>query len=147
MTRTETAELLDLCFDTVTMETAVARCLELCRAPRASHMVITANASHLCMMRRDPELALACRAAHLSVADGMSVVWALRASGQQIPERVAGWTTWRVFWRQPGNTGCASISSEPGARWLRRWWSGAGRGTPASQSLASAMDTSTRSIT
>jgi N-acetylglucosaminyldiphosphoundecaprenol N-acetyl-beta-D-mannosaminyltransferase len=90
MKRTEMAELLGLSFDTVTMETAVARCLELCRAPRASHTVITANASHLCMMRRDPELALACRAAHLSVADGMSVVWALRASGQQIPERVAG---------------------------------------------------------
>jgi UDP-N-acetyl-D-mannosaminuronic acid transferase (WecB/TagA/CpsF family) len=53
-------------------------------------LVITANASHLCMMRRDPELALACRAAHLTVADGMSVVWALRASGQPIPERVAG---------------------------------------------------------
>jgi N-acetylglucosaminyldiphosphoundecaprenol N-acetyl-beta-D-mannosaminyltransferase len=53
-------------------------------------MVITANASHLCMMRHDPELALACRAGHLIVADGMSVVWALRASGQQAPERVAG---------------------------------------------------------
>ena len=90
MTRTERAELLGLCFDTVTMETAVARCLELCRAPRTSHMVITVNASHLCMMRRDPELALACRAAHLTVADGMSVVWALRASGQPAPERVAG---------------------------------------------------------
>src|SRR6516225_11095216 len=90
MKRTEMAELLGLSFDTVTMETAVARCIGLCRAPRASHMVITANASHLCMMRRDPELALACRAAHLTVADGMSVVWALRASGQQIPQRVAG---------------------------------------------------------
>src|SRR5262249_36938764 len=90
MKRTKMAELLGLSFDTVTMETAVARCLELCRAPRASHMVITANASQLCMMRRDPELALVCRTAHLTVADGMSVVWALRASGQQIPERVAG---------------------------------------------------------
>src|SRR3954468_19160632 len=58
----ERAELLGLPFDTVTMEAAVARCLELCRAPRASHTVITANASHLCMIRRDPELALACRA-------------------------------------------------------------------------------------
>jgi N-acetylglucosaminyldiphosphoundecaprenol N-acetyl-beta-D-mannosaminyltransferase len=90
MKRTEMAKLLGLSFDTVTLETAVTRCLELCRAPRASHLVITANASHLCMMRRDPELALACRAADLTVADGMSVVWALRASGQQIPERVAG---------------------------------------------------------
>src|SRR3954467_7969766 len=90
MRRTQRAQLLGLSFDTVTMETAVARCLELCCAPRTSHLVITANASHLCMMRRDAELALACRAAHLTVADGMSVVWALRASGHPAPERVAG---------------------------------------------------------
>jgi N-acetylglucosaminyldiphosphoundecaprenol N-acetyl-beta-D-mannosaminyltransferase len=90
MKRSERAELLGLAFDAVTMETAVARCLEFCHAPRTSHTVVTANASHLCMMRHDPELALACRAAHLTVADGMSVVWALRASGQPAPERVAG---------------------------------------------------------
>ena len=90
MNRTERAELLGLSFDMVTMETAVARCLELCRAPRASHTVLTANASLLCMVRRDQELALACRASNLIVADGMSVVWALRASGETIPERVAG---------------------------------------------------------
>jgi N-acetylglucosaminyldiphosphoundecaprenol N-acetyl-beta-D-mannosaminyltransferase len=87
---TERAELLGLSFDAVTLETAVARCLEFCYAPRASHVVITANASHLCMVRHDAELALACRGAHLTVADGMPVVWALRASGQPIPERVAG---------------------------------------------------------
>jgi N-acetylglucosaminyldiphosphoundecaprenol N-acetyl-beta-D-mannosaminyltransferase len=90
MKRTEKAELLGLPFDAVTMETAVARCLQFCRVPRTSHTVITANASQLCMMRHDPELALACRAAHLTLADGMSVVWALRASGQRVPERVAG---------------------------------------------------------
>ena len=86
----ERAKLLGLSFDAVTMETAVARCVEFCRAPRVSHTVVTANAHHLCLMRRDPELASACRAAHLTVADGMSVVWALRASGQPAPERVAG---------------------------------------------------------
>ena len=90
MKRTETAELLGLAFDAVTLEAAATRCLEMCRGPRISHTVITANASHICMMRHDPELALACRAAHLTVADGMSVVWALRASGQLAPERVAG---------------------------------------------------------
>ncbi len=58
--------------------------------PRTSHTVITANASHLCMMRRDPELARACRAGDLILADGMSVVWSLRASGQRMPERVTG---------------------------------------------------------
>ncbi|HEY7298225.1 MAG TPA: WecB/TagA/CpsF family glycosyltransferase [Xanthobacteraceae bacterium] len=87
---TERARLLGLGFDTVTMETAVARCLELCRGPRQSHLVITANASHLCLMRHDPQLAQACRAGDLIVADGMSVVWALRASGQPAPERVPG---------------------------------------------------------
>jgi|HubBroStandDraft_1064217.scaffolds.fasta_scaffold148679_2 N-acetylglucosaminyldiphosphoundecaprenol N-acetyl-beta-D-mannosaminyltransferase len=86
----ERSELLGLSFDAVTMETAVARCIEFCRVPRTSHTVITANAFHLCMMRRNRELALSCRAAHLTVADGMSVVWALRASGQPAPERVAG---------------------------------------------------------
>jgi N-acetylglucosaminyldiphosphoundecaprenol N-acetyl-beta-D-mannosaminyltransferase len=90
MKRTRNAELLGLSFDTVTMETAVDRCLELCRGPRSSHTIITVNASHLCMMRRDPELAQACRSGHLILADGMSVVWGLRASGQRIPERVAG---------------------------------------------------------
>jgi exopolysaccharide biosynthesis WecB/TagA/CpsF family protein len=90
MKRTDKAELLGLSFDAVTMETAVARCLEFCRAPRTSHTIITANASHLCLMRHDPQLARACRAAHLTVADGISVVWALRASGQPAPERVAG---------------------------------------------------------
>jgi N-acetylglucosaminyldiphosphoundecaprenol N-acetyl-beta-D-mannosaminyltransferase len=86
----EKAELLGLSFDAVTMETALSRCLEFCHAPRASHVVITANASHLCMMRHNSELALACRKAHLTVADGMPVVWALRASGQPAPERVPG---------------------------------------------------------
>jgi N-acetylglucosaminyldiphosphoundecaprenol N-acetyl-beta-D-mannosaminyltransferase len=88
--RIDSVELLGLSFDAVTIETAVARCLEFCCATRTSHTVITANTSHLCMMRRDPELALASRAANLTVADGMSVVWALRASGQPAPERVAG---------------------------------------------------------
>src|SRR5437588_1544335 len=46
----ERAELLGLSFDAVTMETAVARCLEPCRGPRTSHTVITANASQLCRM-------------------------------------------------------------------------------------------------
>jgi N-acetylglucosaminyldiphosphoundecaprenol N-acetyl-beta-D-mannosaminyltransferase len=90
MTRSQTAALLGLSFDIVTLDAAVNRCLEFCRAARSSHIVITANASHLCMMRRDPELAKACREAHLTVADGMSVVWALRASGRPVPERVAG---------------------------------------------------------
>src|ERR1700676_806949 len=88
--QTGRSELLGLSFDAVSLDAAAAKCLEFCRAPRSSHLIVTANPSHLCMMRRDPELAAACRAAHLTLADGMSVVWALRASGQSVPERVAG---------------------------------------------------------
>lgn len=88
--RAERVDLLGLSFDAMTMNAAVERCLDICRGPRISHTVITANASHLCMLRRDPELARACRAGELVLADGMSVVWSLRASGRLIPERVTG---------------------------------------------------------
>ncbi len=84
------AELLGLTFDRVTMAAVVSRCLEWCDAPRAPHVVITANASHVCMMRRDAELRSACASGDLIVADGMSVVWAARLAGVPLPERVAG---------------------------------------------------------
>src|SRR5215475_1679605 len=73
MRHSEKVDLLGLSFDAVSMDAAVARCLELCREARTSHTIITANASHLCMMRRDPQLARACRAGDLILADGMSV--------------------------------------------------------------------------
>ncbi len=84
------SELLGLAFARARMATVVAQCLAWCRSPRSSHVVITANASHLCMMRRDEALREATQAGDLSVADGMSVVWALRALGRPVPERVAG---------------------------------------------------------
>jgi N-acetylglucosaminyldiphosphoundecaprenol N-acetyl-beta-D-mannosaminyltransferase len=83
-------ELLGATFDLVTMSAAVDRCIAWCTGTRAPHVVITANASHLCMMRRDPRLRAACQAGDLVVADGMSVVWALKWCGAQPPERVAG---------------------------------------------------------
>ena len=83
-------ELLGLQFDALDLDTAVAHCLALARSRARTSIVVTANAAHLVGMRRDPEFAEACRAADLVVADGMSVVWALRASGQHCPERVAG---------------------------------------------------------
>jgi N-acetylglucosaminyldiphosphoundecaprenol N-acetyl-beta-D-mannosaminyltransferase len=84
-------ELMDLSFDAETMRSAAERCLAWCaEAPARPHTVITANAAILCMMRRDDVLRDACRAGDLTVADGMSVVWALRAAGRPVPERVAG---------------------------------------------------------
>jgi N-acetylglucosaminyldiphosphoundecaprenol N-acetyl-beta-D-mannosaminyltransferase len=81
---------MDLSFDPETMDSAVQRCLAWCEGPRAPHTVITANAGVLCMMRRDSELREACRAGDLVLADGMSVVWALKGAGTPVPERVTG---------------------------------------------------------
>jgi len=67
MMRIQRSELLGLSFDPVSSEGAVARCVEFCRAPRGGHTVITANASHLCMMRHDPERAAA--EAHIAQCD------------------------------------------------------------------------------
>lgn len=90
MSSGERAELLGLEFERTAMAPLVARCLAWCRGPRTSHIVVTANASHLCMMRRDPALHEACRSADMAVADGMSVVWALTLLGRPVAERIAG---------------------------------------------------------
>ena len=87
---TERASLLGVEFDAITLNQAVKRCVDFCRHPDNFHIVTTINASHLCMMQRDAELVKACSAADMVVADGMPVVWAIRASGQQMPERVPG---------------------------------------------------------
>jgi N-acetylglucosaminyldiphosphoundecaprenol N-acetyl-beta-D-mannosaminyltransferase len=84
------SEMLGLEFVREDMPQVVARCLSWTREPRRSHILVTANASHLCMMRRDAMLRDACVAADLTVADGMSVVWALSLLGRPVPGRVAG---------------------------------------------------------
>lgn len=86
----ERSELLGLEFERARMAAIVDRCLAWLKGPRRSHIVVTANASHLCMMRRDPALRAACQSADLAVADGMSVVWALELLGRPVPERVPG---------------------------------------------------------
>jgi exopolysaccharide biosynthesis WecB/TagA/CpsF family protein len=83
-------EMLGLAFDPATMRAAVEQCLDWCRGPRAAHTVVTANASIICMMQRDDELARACRQGDLILPDGMSVVWTSRLAGIGFPERVPG---------------------------------------------------------
>lgn len=84
------AELLGLHFERGDMDAVAAQCLAWLDGPPTTHIVVTANASHLCMMRRDADLRHACQAADLAVADGMSVVWALTLLGRPVAERVAG---------------------------------------------------------
>ncbi|HET8538646.1 MAG TPA: WecB/TagA/CpsF family glycosyltransferase [Anaeromyxobacter sp.] len=78
-------------FDPITMDEAVARALAWCRRddgrPRT---IVTMNAALLVAMRRDADLARACRAGDLVVPDGVPVVWASRLAGVPLPGRVAG---------------------------------------------------------
>lgn len=91
MADAERSELLGLEFERSRATAIVERCLTWCRLePRATHIILTANASHLCLMRRDHALRDACRSADMVVADGMSIVWALGLLGRPVPERVAG---------------------------------------------------------
>ena len=83
-------ELFGCPFDRIRLRDAVAQCLDWCRGPRASHTVVTANASIVCMMRRDSALRAACRRGDLVLPDGMSVVWTSRLAGIPFPERVTG---------------------------------------------------------
>jgi N-acetylglucosaminyldiphosphoundecaprenol N-acetyl-beta-D-mannosaminyltransferase len=101
----ENASLLGVEFDAVTLDQAAKRCVDICRQSNNSHVVMTINASHLCMMRRDAELAQACSAADMTVADGMPVVWAIRASGQHMPERVSGIDLMKVLLRGAASNG------------------------------------------
>ena len=89
MTTTRT-NLYDCPFDAITSEAALAQCLAWCDGPRRSHILLTMNASHLCMKRRDAELDRACQNGDLTVADGMSVVWGSHILGDPVPERIAG---------------------------------------------------------
>ena len=77
-------------FDPVTMGEAVSRALGWCRSGGRPRTVVTMNAAVLVSMRGDPELARACRAGDLVLADGAPVVWASRLAGARLPARVAG---------------------------------------------------------
>jgi N-acetylglucosaminyldiphosphoundecaprenol N-acetyl-beta-D-mannosaminyltransferase len=81
---------MECAFDRVTMSEAVARAVGWCREGRRPHTVITVNAAVLAAMRQDRDLARACRAGDLVVADGVPVVWASRLAGAALPSRVAG---------------------------------------------------------
>lgn len=77
--------------DPVTMNEAVDRVSSMLEEPRerAAH-VVTMNAQFVEIAHQEERFAkLMCRA-DLSVADGLSLVWASRCLGRLVPERVAG---------------------------------------------------------
>jgi N-acetylglucosaminyldiphosphoundecaprenol N-acetyl-beta-D-mannosaminyltransferase len=57
---------------------------------RAPHYNIAINAAKVVSYHEDPALRHAIDGAHLTTMDGQAVVWAARALGQAVPERVAG---------------------------------------------------------
>jgi N-acetylglucosaminyldiphosphoundecaprenol N-acetyl-beta-D-mannosaminyltransferase len=75
--------------DQVDVEQAVERIREFVASGRP-HQVVTANLDFLSIAERNPEFRSTINNAHLTVADGMPLVWLSRLMGQPIPERVAG---------------------------------------------------------
>ena len=77
--------------DPVTMNEAVDRVSEMLdeERERAAH-VVTMNAQFVEIAHQEERFAELLRRADLSVADGVSLVWASRWLGQFVPERVAG---------------------------------------------------------
>lgn len=82
--------ILGCAVDPMTTEQVLGWCLETARGSPRPRILLTANASHLVAMQDDPALHQAADAADLVTADGMSLVWAARALGTRVPERVAG---------------------------------------------------------
>lgn len=86
-----TVELMGCRFDTVDLPGAVDRTLDwVDAARRGSHTIVTVNVAILMMMRKDPQLACAVRAADMVVADGVPLIWVSRWLRSPLPHRVTG---------------------------------------------------------
>ena len=88
--RPSSVSVLGCGIDPMRQQEVLDWCLETARSSARARIVLTANASHLVAMQDDPALREAAKAADLVTADGMSLVWAGRLLGGEIPERVAG---------------------------------------------------------
>ena len=75
--------------DPVTLGEAVDRIDALIAAGRGG-LVVTPNVDHVVKAERDAEFRAACQGAHLSVADGMPLVWASGLLAPRLPGRVCG---------------------------------------------------------
>jgi N-acetylglucosaminyldiphosphoundecaprenol N-acetyl-beta-D-mannosaminyltransferase len=75
--------------DALDMEQTVERCLGLVEQnARAQHIVV--NAAKLAESHRNPRMRAIIESCRLVSADGQAIVWASRALGTPLPERVAG---------------------------------------------------------
>lgn len=88
-TSTHRVELFGAAIDGLALDDVVALCDEAI-ARRRRLLISVVNAAKLVKMRDDHELRAAVESGDICVADGMSVVWAVRVLGERLPERVAG---------------------------------------------------------
>lgn len=82
-------DVLGVGFDPVTMDTAIARAMELMDAPGTDY-VVTPNPEIVMDCNEDPAAARAVEAASLVLPDGIGVVYASKLLGRPLPEKVAG---------------------------------------------------------
>lgn len=83
------AQVMELGFDTLTMEETVAYAMEHIRA-RARCRVVTPNAEFGLMARRDKLFRDVLNGSQLVLPDGIGVIYASRIVGSRVPHRVAG---------------------------------------------------------
>ena len=84
------SRVLGVRFDGVSLDQAGDRALELTAAGRGAY-VCTPNPEIVWNCRKNAALRAAVAGADLTLADGVGVVWASRALGCPVPERVAGY--------------------------------------------------------
>ncbi|MBI5493974.1 MAG: WecB/TagA/CpsF family glycosyltransferase [Deltaproteobacteria bacterium] len=85
----ETLQLGPVPVHAVTMAQALDLILDR-RASGVPGYVLTPNVDHVVLARQDASLAAAYRDVFLSLADGMPILWAARALGRPLPEKVSG---------------------------------------------------------
>lgn len=76
--------------DVCTFQEAVSRIIERARTGGPPSYVVTPNAHHVVMLHDSESFRRIYDGAWLSVADGMSIVWAAKLLGTPLPEKVSG---------------------------------------------------------
>lgn len=85
-----TVQIAGARIDACTFREAVDRIVERARAGGPPSYVVTPNAHHVVMLSESESFRQVYDAAWLSLADGMSIVWAAKLLGTPLPEKVSG---------------------------------------------------------
>ncbi len=94
--RWPTRHLFDVRIDALTTDDVI-KAADRAIETRERLLVGVLNAAKLVNMAKDQQLRRAVLGADVTIADGMSIVWACRLLGQRLPERVTGIDLMRVL--------------------------------------------------